>query len=276
MRIDSHQHYWRLARGDYGWLTPALSPIYRDFAPADLAPALKRHAIGRTIAVQAAPSVAETQFLLDIAATEMSVAGVVGWADLTHDRDVDDLARNRLLVGLRPMLHDLPDPAWMLRPDLQPALRAMAAAGLVFDALVRSVHLPYLCRFAAAYPDLSIVIDHGGKPEIAAKRLDPWRADMAALAAFPNVVCKLSGLATEAAKDWTPADLAPYISHLLATFGPQRLMWGSDWPVLDLAGGYDPWFAAALESTQSAGIDGQAAIFGANAHRIYLTRRGRI
>jgi len=278
MRIDSHQHFWKLSRGDYGWLTPDKGPIYRDFGPADLAPIRARNAIDRTIIVQAAPTLAETLYMLEIAAADPSVAGVVGWADFEAGdapERIAALAGNPLLVGLRPMVHDIVDDDWLLRADIAPGLRAMASAGLVFDALVRPRHLSRLLAFADRYPELRFVIDHGAKPFIRERRLDPWRADIAALAARGNVACKLSGLANEAGPDWTARDLAPYVEHLLAVFGPARLMWGSDWPVVDLAGGYDRWLAAATELTAGLAEADRDAIFGGNAGRIYLSGRGR-
>jgi L-fuconolactonase len=278
MRIDSHQHFWKLSRGDYGWLTPDKGPIYRDFGPADLAPIRVRNAIDRTIIVQAAPTIAETQYMLEIAAAEPSVAGVVGWVDFEADDAPDriaELARDRLLVGLRPMVHDIADDDWLLRADIAPALRATASAGLVFDALVRPRHLSRVLVVADQHPDLQIVVDHGAKPFIRERRLDPWRADIAALAARPNIACKLSGLANESRPDWAARDLAPYVDHLLAAFGPARLMWGSDWPVVDLAGGYDRWLAAATETTAGLADADRDAIFGGTAQRIYLSRRGR-
>ena len=168
-RVDAHQHFWRLARGDYGWLTPAKGPIYRDFGPADLTPLLARAGIDATVLVQAAPTVDETRFLLELARTTPVVAGVVGWAPLDAP-DAPDvvaaLAREPALKGLRPMLHDIPDVDWMLRPEVAPGLRAIAAADLTFDALVRPPHLPNLRRLLERHPDLRVVIDHGAKPEI--------------------------------------------------------------------------------------------------------------
>jgi L-fuconolactonase len=279
MMIDAHQHFWQIARGDYGWLTPELAPIYRDFGPADLAPILARHGIARSILVQAAPTVAETRYMLAIAATTPSVAGVVGWVDFTTPdapAAIAELARDPLLVGLRPMVHDIDDDDWLLRDDLRPAIAAMAARGLVFDALVRPRHLPRLVRFIERHPELAIVVDHGAKPEIAAARIEPWLSDMRAIAARPAVMCKLSGLVTEAAHGWRPADVRPCIDHLLALFGPARLVWGSDWPVVDLAGGYDGWWGLTQEALADCSAADRAQILGANAECLYLSRgRGR-
>jgi L-fucono-1,5-lactonase len=279
MAIDAHHHLWEIARGDYGWLTPDLAAIHRDFTAADLAQILARHGIAATILVQAAPTEAETGYLLAIAARQRVVAGVVGWADFAAADAPEAIARlaaDPLLVGLRPMVQDIPDDDWLLRPDLAPAFETLARHDLVFDALVLPRHLPRLLAVVRRHPDLRVVVDHLAKPPIRERRLEPWASDLAALAAQPNVVAKLSGLVTEAAADWTRDDLAPYVAHALACFSPQRLIWGSDWPVVDLAGGYDRWRAAS--GTLLAGLagDDRAAIFGGNAERVYLSRRGRM
>ncbi len=278
MRIDAHHHVWTVARGDYGWLDRAPKAIRRDFDLADLGPFLARHAIAATILVQAAPTVAETRFLLATARQSGVVAGVVGWADLLAEdaeATIDRLAEDPLLVGLRPMVQDLPDDDFLLDPRLARALNAMVRRNLVFDALVLPRHLSRLLVMADRHPALSIVVDHGAKPFIREGRLDPWRADMAALAARPNVACKLSGLVTEASGSWTTGDLGPYVDHLIGCFGAQRLIWGSDWPVVDCAGGYDAWMAAAESLTASLDVPDRAAVFGGNAARIYLAGRGR-
>lgn len=278
MMIDAHQHFWSLARGDYGWLTPALGAIHRDFGPADLAPLLARHGIARTILVQAAPTEAETEFLLTIARAEAMVAGVVGWTDFAATdapAAIGRLAANPLLVGLRPMVQDIADDDWLLRPSLAPAFAALIGHRLVFDALVLPRHLSRLYTVAQLHPDLSIVIDHMAKPPIAEGRLDPWRADMAALAALPNVCCKLSGIVTEAGPDWTVARLQPFVAHALALFGPRRIIWGSDWPVATLAASYDDWIAATGSLLAGLSPDERAAVGGGNAARIYLRQRGR-
>ncbi|MCA0320287.1 MAG: amidohydrolase family protein [Proteobacteria bacterium] len=275
MRIDAHQHVWQVARGDYGWLDSAPDVLRRDYGPADLAPHLARHGIGATILVQAAPTVAETHFMLAVARESGFVAGVVGWADLAAPDApsvIAELARDPLLVGLRPMVQDIPDDDFLTNLVLGPALRAMVSHSLVFDALVLPRHLPRLLVLADRHPDLAIVIDHGAKPFIRDGRIDPWRADMAALAARPNVSCKLSGLVTEAPDDWSADDLKPYVRHLIDAFGASRLIWGSDWPVVNRAGGYDGWHRAAEALTSPLGATGQDAIFGGNAARVYLGR----
>lgn len=278
MRIDSHQHFWTLARGDYGWLTEKLAPIYRDYGPDDLTPHLARNGIDKTIIVQAAPTVAETQFMLAIAAKTGFVAGVVGWVDFTapdSSQTIAKLAADPLLVGLRPMIHDIPDDDWMLRGDLAPAFHALIEHGLVFDALVQPRHLPRLKQLVERYPSLPVVMDHAAKPFIRERQLDPWRTEIAAIAAQPSTVCKMSGMATEASQDWNAADLKPYVDHLLEVFGPGRLLWGSDWPVLNLAGGYSRWVEATGILLQDLREHDRDAILGGNAAEIYLSRRGR-
>jgi L-fuconolactonase len=276
--IDAHQHFWSVARGDYGWMTPDMAVLYRDYGPDDLAPLLARHGIAATILVQAAQTLAETRYLLDIARRTPFVAGVVGWADLAAPhapRVIATLASDTLLVGLRPMVQDLEDDEWLLRPELAPAIQALLAHGLTFDALVYPRHLSRLLAFLDRYPDLPVVLDHAGKPDIKHGRMDPWRADIAAIAARPRVHCKLSGLATEAADFWSANDLRPYAEHVLACFGPDRVMWGSDWPVVNRAGGYDSWRAASLELLATLDPAQMQSVLAGNASRFYLARRGR-
>jgi L-fuconolactonase len=278
MRIDAHQHFWRLARGDYGWLTPSLAPIYRDFLPADLAPLLAAVRIERTILVQAAPTLAETDFLLALAEQTPWVAGVVGWVDLADARAADRiaaLAGSPLLVGLRPMVQDIADDDWLARMELAPAFEALIAHDLVFDALVLPRHLARLQVVLGRHPRLAVVVDHAAKPDIAHRCYDRWRADLAAVAAHPTTTCKLSGLVTEAGSGWTVAALRPVADHVLQCFGPARVLWGSDWPVVTLAAGYRSWFDAAVELTAHLDAAQRAAVFGGNARRVYLTTRGR-
>jgi L-fuconolactonase len=241
--IDSHQHFWRLDRGDYDWLTPALAPIYRDYLPGDLAPQLARTGVGSTIAVQAAPTVAETRYLLQLAREHSFIAGVVGWVDFEGANAVEaiaELAADVNLVGLRPMIQDLPDPEWMLRQELDPAFEAMIDHGLVFDALVKPLHLPALRELTARYPDLAIVLDHAAKPPLETGALGEWKEQIAELAKASAVVCKVSGLVTEAGDASAPT-FVECVDHLLATFGANRLMWGSDWPVCELVCSYEDW-----------------------------------
>jgi L-fuconolactonase len=273
MLIDAHQHFWRIDRGDYGWLTPAQGALYRDFLPGDLAPTLARLGIAKTVLVQAAPTLAETAFLMTLAEQTPFVAGVVGWIDFTApdaQETIALMAANPYLVGLRPMIHDIADPNWLLRLDLVPAIKSMISHRLVFDALVRPQHLTALRGFIERYPELTVVIDHGAKPEIKHGVQASWRNDLRAIASHQRVVCKLSGLITEAAPDWRPEQVLPYCDRLLELFGPQRLLWGSDWPVVNTAGGYDVWRALTAEALQELKAADRADILGGTAARIYL------
>lgn len=270
MIIDAHQHFWQLARGDYGWLTPELAPLYRDFMPDDLLPLLARNGVDGTILVQAAPTGAETEFMLRLANETPCVLGVVGWVDFAAPSAVADIARlatHPKLVGLRPMIQDIPDDNWMLGHDLSPAFQAMIDHDLTFDALVLPRHLPQLATLLSRHPELRTVVDHGAKPEIAAGQFDQWAENIIRIADESNAYCKLSGLLTEAGDSWTRADIAPYITHLLTAFSAERLIWGSDWPVLTLASDYDTWRELAVSFVQSA--HAQHAIFGANALALY-------
>jgi L-fuconolactonase len=272
MRIDSHQHFWRLARGDYGWLTPNLAAIHRDHEPDDLAPLLKAARIDRTVLVQAAPTDAETSFLLGLAEATDFVAGVVGWVDFAAPdaaHRIAALAARPKLVGLRPMIQDIPDDRWMLGAAIQPAIETMADEGLTFDALILPRHIPILGELAARHPGLDIVIDHAAKPDIASGALEPWARDMRKLAAETRLVCKLSGLATEAAPGWSAETLRPYLDVLVEAFGADRLMWGSDWPVLNLNGGYAAWLEMAETLLSGLTASERDAIFGGTANVFY-------
>ena len=271
-RIDAHQHYWKIARGDYGWMGPHVAPIMRDYMPGDLAPHLEAAGIARTVVVQAAPTVAETQFLLDLAEREPGIACVVGWVDVWAPDAAATLARlaaRSKLRGIRPMLQDLDDTLAILDPAALRTLADLAVRGLAFDALVQPRHLPVIAALADRLPELQIVVDHGAKPFIEAGKTEPWASDMAALARRGNVVCKLSGLVTEAGRNWSAAVLGRYVEHLLACFGAERLMFGSDWPVVEMAASYGDWWAAAQELTSALPEPERQALFGGTAKRFY-------
>jgi L-fuconolactonase len=272
--IDAHQHFWQLAQAaNYPWLSPALSAIYRDFQPRDLHPLLARHGIGGTLLVQASPTLAETHALLQLAEDTSFVRGVVGWCDFDHAAApalIASLARSPLLRGLRPMVQDIADDDWLLRESLRPAIEAMVRHGLVLDALVHPRHLSRLAVMAEAHPALAVVVDHAAKPPLRSGRLDDWRRDIALVARRAATFCKISGLVTECGDDRSVARLRPVVDHLLQCFGPERLIWGSDWPVVNLAGGYDAWIATAQALLADLPSVEREAVFGGNARRIYL------
>lgn len=272
LRVDAHQHFWRVARGDYPWLTPALTPLYRDFEPADLAPLLEVAGIDATVLVQAAPTGAETRFMLDIAAETGWIAGVVGWIDFEASAAADDilrLAEHPKLVGIRPMIQDIPDDDWVLKREFDPAFAAVEESRLVFDALVHPRHLKNLLKRLERHPRLRAVIDHCAKPFIRDGVLEPWASDMAMLARETSALCKVSGLVTEAAKNWRTADLRPYFDRVLEAFGADRLVWGSDWPVCTLAASYNEWHRAARELASGLSDAEHDALFGGNAVKLY-------
>lgn len=272
-RIDSHHHLWSLARGDYGWLTPDLAAIHRDFSIDDARPLFEQAKIDATVLVQAAPTVAETRYLLDVARrSDGLVRGVVGWVDFTSADAIPTLAhlaRDPLLKGVRPMLQDLPDPTWILRPDVDRVLAALPRLGLRFDALVKPAQLPSFLTMLERHPDLAVVVDHAAKPDIRGGLWEPWASLMRAVAQQPRVRCKLSGLVTEAGPGWTIDILRRYVDHLAETFGPGRLMWGSDWPVVNLAGTYQSWYAASKALTADWPAADRAALMGGTAQRFY-------
>ena len=273
MRIDAHQHFWAIADRVGQWPPPDLAAIHRDFSPADLKPLLASADIEATVLVQSLPSLADTRFLLDIADREPFILGVVGWVDMKAPEaaaTIADLAGHPKLKGLRPMLQDLPDVDWIDDPALDPAVAAMLAAGLVFDALVKPAHLAALPRFARRHPDLPIVIDHCAKPDIANGDLSAWRRGMDALAAMPQVFCKLSGLVTEAGAPPDMEGVGRVADTILHAFGPDRVIFGSDWPVIELAGRYADWVETVERSVLSRfGRSAVEGVFGANARRVY-------
>jgi len=274
MHIDAHQHFWRLDRADYGWLTPALTPLYRDYLPRDLAPHLEAAGVAATILVQAASTEAETRFLLDIAKSTPFVAGVVGWVDMAAPDVGERLAAlvavgDGYLKGIRPMIQDITDPDWILSPRLDRAFDALEALDLRFDALVRPVHLEPLLRRLEQRPDLKVVIDHAAKPDIAAGEKLDWSVRLASIASRTSARCKLSGLLTEARPGASGQDLAPFVEQVIAAFGAERIMWGSDWPVLNLASDYSTWHAMAERLVAGLTAQERANIFGGVAARFY-------
>ena len=270
--IDAHQHFWFLPRGDYGWLTPDQAPLYRDYLPGDLMHILEREGIHGTILIQAAPTEDETRFLLELANEHDFIQGVVGWLDMS-DRDaadqLDELQMSHWLKGIRPMIQDIPDPDWILKPELDACFNSLETRDMTFDALIYTEHLPKLLKRQEKHPDLKIVIDHAGKPPIAENHLEPWATYMKLLAQETKSYCKLSGILTEAGKHWSFERLKPWLEHLFEHFGPERLIWGSDWPVVNLSTSYDQWLSLARRFCEQFTQQEQTAIFGHNARQFY-------
>jgi L-fuconolactonase len=274
MRIDAHQHYWKLERGDYDWMSaPAVAPIRRDFLPRDLLPELEKHRIDRSVVVQAAATVAETDFLLRLSSEHPNVAGVVGWLDVEAPDFSEALARyarRPKFLGIRPMLQDIADERFLVRPRVIENLRELVRAGRTLDLLVLPRHLPVVLDALGELAGIRAVVDHCAKPDLRSGSLDAWRAGMARIAEHPNVVCKLSGLVTEAPAGAHARDLAPAIEHVLAVFGPDRLLFGSDWPVCTLAASYDRVIGVLTEVLGARLTpDFERKLFGDNAARFY-------
>jgi L-fucono-1,5-lactonase len=274
--VDAHHHFWDPARADYPWLTDELAPIRRAFGPADLAPLLAATGVETTILVQTRSSVAETREFLATAAATPFIRGVVGWVDLT-DPGVDDaIAALRAgpggerLVGIRHQVHDEPDPAWLRRDDVRHGIGSVGRAGLTYDLLVRSRELPAAREVVAAMPDVRFVVDHLAKPPIRDGAIQPWAELVGTFAGLPNASWKLSGLVTEADwRRWRPVDLAPAVDRVLTSVGPERLLFGSDWPVCLLAASYETVVATARELTSGLTEGERAAVFGGNASAVY-------
>ena len=274
MRIDSHQHYWQVSRGDYHWMTPDVPVLYRDYLPADLRPLLSERGIQKTILVQAAQTIAETNFLLQLAETDNSIAGVVGWLDMESPEFPAQFERyreNPKFIGLRPMLQDLPDDDWIVRPRVLDALQRVADADFPFEFLTYPRHLPFVLKVLESFPTLRAVLDHISKPEIRIGKLEPWRTWIAQVAQHQNLFCKLSGMITEADHQrWSPDDLRPYVDHIVQCFGTDRLMFGSDWPVCLLAGSYSQTIEVLKELLPSNLVEADdRKIFGGNAEHFY-------
>ena len=275
MLIDSHQHFWQIGKHGHEWPTPDLAPIYRDFGVGDLVQESSTVNLSGSVVVQSQSSDIDTDWLLHLASRHELIKGVVGWVDfeaLNVMSRLAQLARHSKFKGVRPMLQSLPDDNWILRDTLQSALSALVELGLRFDALVFTRHLDAIAVVAHRWPQLQIVIDHAAKPPIAqksAQATQQWRTGMARVAEFPNVHCKLSGLFTEMDTDQSRDDAIPYVEHVLRVFGAERVMWGSDWPVLKLRNRYSEWYEWVMKRIAPLDDSQRTAIMGDNAQRFY-------
>jgi L-fuconolactonase len=273
--IDAHHHIWDPGARRHAWLD-GLPALNRAFGLADFERASEPERVTASVLVQVLASTEETEEFLALAAGPGPVAGVVGWTDLTSPAVGEELARllalpgGARLAGIRHLVQDEPDPGWLRRPDVRRGIRAVGAAGLAYDLLVRPHQLPAALAVTSELADVTFVLDHGAKPPIASGVLEPWASQIGDLAARPNVSCKVSGLVTEAGPGWRPPRIGPYLDHLVDAFGPGRLMFGSDWPVCTLAASYAE--VAALARDALAGRLGPAeldAVFRANAISVY-------
>ena len=275
MKIDAHQHYWNPARGDYDWMPKDNPVLNRPYLPPDLAPDLAAHGIERTVLVQAAATVNETEYLLGLADATPGIAGVVGWVDFEDPSSVSTLtrlARHPKFLGVRPMIQDIPDVNWMLRKDVQWAYAALIDLDLSFDALGFPQHLGNFYTLLTRYPNLRTILDHCMKPQIRTQSdasFQAWAAGMQRLAEDTHAFLKLSGLVTEATDDWRQTDLEPYVTGVLEAFGPARIMWGSDWPVCRLQAEYSVWHDTAQSLTAHLSQAERAMIFGGTAAAAY-------
>lgn len=275
--VDAHHHVWDLSVRDQDWITgPELAPLRRNFALEDLEPEARGVGVLRTVLVQTITVAEETPEFLALAEESDLIGGVVGWTDLTRPGVADELARlralpgGRHLKGIRHQVQSEQDPEWLLREDVRRALTAVAEAGLVYDLVVLPHQLPACVRAAERHPELTFVLDHLGKPPIAAGESESWAADVRALAALPNTVCKLSGMVTEAdPQNWAVRDLAPCADTVLEAFGPGRLMFGSDWPVCTLVASYAEVTDIASQLTGKLGESERKEVFAGTATRVY-------
>ena len=268
MCVDSHQHFWKLERGDYAWMSSDCKPIFRDFMPVDLKPLIGSENIRKASIVQAA----DTEFTLVIVNKTDFVAGIVGWMDFEKKSikdDIDRLAEDPYLKGFRPMIHDIVDENWMLNSNLNHGLSYLIAKGLSFDALVRPNHLKNLIVFAKRYCDLPVVIDYIAKPRIIAGEIDQWKSDMLELSRLENVYCKYSGIVIEIGDNYSEEKIIPYVNFTFETFESKRLMWGSDWPVVTMAENYSGWVQLAMKYCANLSDNEKLDIFSNTAKAFY-------
>jgi L-fucono-1,5-lactonase len=273
--VDAHHHFWDPARAKYPWMTDALAPIRRRFGPEDLQPLLAPNGVDRTILVQTRASLDETREFLATAGQHEFIAGVVGWVDLTADV-AKQLASLRAgpggakLVGIRHQVHDETDPEWLARKEVRRGIAALGKAGLAYDILVKTRELPAALAMVRALPEMRFVVDHIAKPPIASGATSDWAARLKPLADFPNVFVKLSGMVTEADwKRWTVRDITPYVTRVLEWFGPERCVFGSDWPVCLVAASYAHVIDACGQAIGDLPIADRERIFGGNATELY-------
>jgi L-fucono-1,5-lactonase len=276
-RIDSHQHFWRYRPAELPWIDGGMSVLQRDFLPPELEDLRRGAGLDASVAVQARARPEETDWLLSLAGENPAIAGVVGWADFTapdFSARLEAWAQDAAFCGLRPVLQEMPDPAAMMADAaFNENVAGLQGQGKSFDLLLKSHQLPGAADFCARHEAHWIILDHGAKPAIAAGEWETWHHEMARLAALPHVVCKLSGLVTEADwRNWRGQDLRRYARAIIELFGPARVLFGSDWPVCTLAADYQEVVSLAADAMAGYSAPERAAMFGGNAARIYNLR----
>lgn len=272
MRIDAHQHFWSYSPGEYPWIQPGW-PIRRSFLPEDLAPLLSEAGLDGSVVVQARQSLEESAWLLQLSEQAPFIKGVVGWVDLRAPNVEEQLQRfalHRKFVGVRHVVQDEPDDRFMLQSEFLRGIASLKQFGLTYDILIFPKQLPSAIELVRTFPDQPFVLDHLAKPPITSGELSPWREQIEELATFPNLMCKVSGLVTEARwKGWEPEDFVPFMDVALRAFGPNRLMYGSDWPVALLSSAYRNVYELIHDYIRRQGRDVEARVFGLNAARFY-------
>jgi L-fuconolactonase len=273
-RIDCHMHFWTLALEPYYslWMTPELKVLYGDYGPRDALPLMAKNDVEGIVLVSAAASLHENGYLMGLADGHDFIKGVVAWVDLLAPTAAVDLAgwaRFKKLKSIRPYLQDLPEDDWILRRELDPAIRAIQDLGLRFDALIKPRHILNTVKFIERNPDLPVIVDHMAKPEIASDAFEPWLRDMERFRDLKHVHCKISGILTEDGPDWTPERLQPYLDAIFDIFGADRLVFGSDWPVLNLVADYTRWIETLENAMKNLTRADQQKIWALNGERFY-------
>lgn len=272
-KIDSHQHFWKLSRGDYFWLSPKFKNIYKDFSPRDLSKDLAASNVKKTILVQATNTEAETKYLLELAKDTDFVSGVIGWIDMESHKATQqllELSENSLFKGIRPMLQDIPDQNWIANPAFDSIFEIMTTKSLVFDALTKDIHLDNIHQLAVKFPTLKIVINHCAKPNIIDNKIKLWKREMVKLSKCSNVLVKLSGLVTETKEELiTDTSLRFYSDFILEKFGTSRVIWGSDWPVINQRCSYSDWVSISMKLLSHLSPKEQHQVWYSNAVKTY-------
>jgi L-fuconolactonase len=272
-KIDSHQHYWRYNEKEFGWIGEEMQTIRRDFLPEDLKKELDHAGFDGSVAVQARQNLDETAWLLDLASKYSFIKGVVGWVDLCSSdlpRQLEQFGSHSKLKGVRHVIHDEPDIDFMLRPAFLKGIGQLRSYKLTYDILIFPKHLANTLEFVKQFPDQVFVLDHIAKPDIKNGIIQPWKAQIVELARFPNVYCKLSGMVTEASwKTWKQADFKPYLETVFESFGTDRVMIGSDWPVCQVAGSYKEVMGIVGDFIQTLSDSEKQRVLGQNAQKAY-------